>query len=107
MKTNDIFLFAVAIFSATRLRGGDWPQWRGPTRTGHVSVNTKVPITLPLEPKIIWRFKVGEGFASPVVAAGKVFYFDNQGGKETLHAINAADHQELWRASVDDVFHDE
>lgn len=107
MKLNEIFLSALVIFSATGLHGEDWPQWRGPMRTGHVSVNAKVPVALPIEPKTIWRFKVGEGFASPVVAGGKVFYFDNQEGKETLHAINAADHQELWRASVDDVFHDE
>jgi outer membrane protein assembly factor BamB len=51
--------------------------------------------------------KVGEGFASPVVSGGKVLYFDNQEGKETLHAIDTADHHELWRASVDDTFQDE
>ena len=41
------------------------------------------------------------------MAVKKVFYFDNQEGKETLHAINAADHIELWRAVVDDTFQDE
>lgn len=89
------------------LRGEDWPQWRGPARTGHVLPNARMLTELPRDPKTIWRLKVGEGFASPVVADGKVFYFDNQGDKETLHAINAADHQELWRATVDDVFRDE
>lgn len=41
------------------------------------------------------------------MAGGKVFYFDNQEGKETLHAIDAADHHELWRAPVDETFQDE
>lgn len=100
-------LFSVTLFFALGLRAEDWPQWRGPARTGHASASARVPTVLPVEPKTVWRLKVGEGFASPVVAGGKVFYFDNQDGKETLHAINAADHQELWRAIVDDVFRDE
>jgi outer membrane protein assembly factor BamB len=41
------------------------------------------------------------------VAGGKVFYFDNQGGKETLHALEASDGHELWRSPVDDTFTDE
>lgn len=85
----------------------DWPQWRGPMRTGHIAERIRIPESLPAEPKLIWRIKVGEGFASPVVAAGTVFYFDNQAGKETLHAITANDHRELWRAVVDDTFTDE
>jgi outer membrane protein assembly factor BamB len=56
---------------------------------------------------VVWRLRVGEGFASPVVADGKVFYFDNQAGQETLHAIRAADGGELWRVVVDDTFKDE
>ena len=99
--------FWVTIFSAPVLRAEDWPQWRGPIRTGQASAIARVPTKLPAEPKVIWRMKVGEGFASPVVAGGKVFYFDNQEGKETLHAIDAIDHLELWRASVDDTFQDE
>jgi outer membrane protein assembly factor BamB len=102
-----VFVFWMTLCFAPGLRGDDWPQWRGPYRTGHAPAGAKVPAALPVEPKIVWRLKVGEGFASPVVAGGKVFYFDNQDGKETLHALNAADHQELWRAIVDDVFQDE
>src|ERR1700704_4693924 len=100
-------LFFETIVSLPSLHAEDWPQWRGPTRTGHASANARVPSTLPTELKVIWQLKVGEGFASPVVAGGKVFYFDNQNGKETLHANDAADHRELWRATVDDTFQDE
>ena len=89
------------------LRAEDWPQWRGPTRNGQVAPGARVPRRLPAEPKVLWRLKVGEGFASPVVSGGKVFHFDNQGGKETLHALGAENAQELWRAVVDDTFQDE
>ncbi|HTH46016.1 MAG TPA: PQQ-binding-like beta-propeller repeat protein, partial [Candidatus Limnocylindria bacterium] len=85
----------------------DWPQWRGPTRTGHSAADEKPLTILPAEPRLLWRLKTGAGWASPVVAAGKVFYADNQGGQETLHAVSATDGRELWRTNVDAVMHDE
>lgn len=71
----------------TPLRAEDWPQWRGPDRTGHVPKGASIPSTLPTQPKTVWKLEIGAGLASPVVAAGVVFYFDNQEKKETLHAI--------------------
>jgi outer membrane protein assembly factor BamB len=72
-----------------------------------VAKEARVPSSLPAKPKIVWRLAVGEGLASPVVAGGKVFYFDNQAGKETLHVIAAGDASELWHAAVDDAFADQ
>src|SRR6266581_1199905 len=97
----------VLLVAASPLDADDWPQWRGPARTGHAAADAPLLTALPAEPKIIWRLKVGEGFASPVVAAGKLFYFDNQTGKETMHALQADNAKELWRAIVDDTFQDE
>ena len=94
------------IFSAGELRSEDWAQWRGPERTGHVPENWPVPAKLPTEPKVLWRIKTGESYASPVVSAGKVFHSDNVGGKETLHAVAAATAKELWSAVIDDVHTD-
>ena len=62
----------------------DWPQWRGPLHDGHVSPGVAVPDSFPAEPGIVWRSKVGDGLASPIVAEGKVFHLDNQNGLETL-----------------------
>src|SRR5437016_6269961 len=101
------WLGCVFLLAASLLQAEDWPQWRGPERTGHAAPGAQIPASLPPEPKVVWRIKLGEGFASPVVAGGKVFYFDNQAGKETLHAIQAQDAHELWCAVVDDVFQDE
>ena len=84
----------------------DWPQWRGPDRTGHVPAGTAVPAKLPAEPKILWRISVGDGHASPVMAAGKVVYLDHQQGKETVHAVAADTGKPLWSAPLDDAFKD-
>lgn len=59
-----------------------------------------------MEPKVVWRMKVGEGLASPVVSGGKLFYFDAVEGKETVHAIDAGTAKEFWRATIDDAFAD-
>src|SRR5260221_597828 len=102
-----IGLFLGALSLSSVLSAADWPQWRGPLRDGHAPFEARVPVSLPADPRVIWRIKIGEGFASPVVADGKVFCFDNQQAKETLHAIDATTRRELWRAIVDDTFQDE
>ena len=84
----------------------DWPQWRGPERTGHVPAGATAVQTLPSVPKVVWRVKVGDGLASPIVADGKVFHLDNQEGKETVHALDAATGRMLWSAPLDEAFKD-
>lgn len=84
----------------------DWPAWRGPQRDGHVPPGSAVPKSLPSELQPVWRIKVGDGFASPIVAGGKVFYLDTQENKEMLHALERDTGHELWRAPIDDAFKD-
>ncbi len=100
--------FSLAALAAAALTASaaDWPQWLGPLRNGHVPAGERLLTSLPVEPKVLWRAKAGEGFASPVVAGGKVFLLDNQGGKETLRAFDAAKGTELWRAEVDEAVGD-
>src|SRR5580765_3166876 len=100
-------LVVVVVCLSWRAYPEDWPQWRGPTRTGHVSSGARVPSVLVAKPEVIWKLGIGEGLASPVVADGKVFYFDNQAGKETVHALNAGDAHEVWRIAVDEALKDE
>jgi outer membrane protein assembly factor BamB len=101
--TRPLVLSIACVLSAAT---ADWPQWRGPQRTGHTAPDEKTISQLPTQPKVVWRIKAGEGLASPVVANGKAFLFDNQGGKETLRAVAATNGQEVWRTPIDDVFKD-
>lgn len=91
---------------ATAVQSADWPQWRGPDRTGHAPAGTPALTTLPTEPARVWRIKVGDGLASPVVADGRVFLFDQVSGRETLHALTVDTGREIWSASIDDTFKD-
>ncbi len=92
--------FTLILLFAAHVSGADWPQWRGPQRTGAVPAGEPVPATLPAEPKVVWRVPVGEGFASPVVSGGRVFHLDNQDAQEIAHAADAATGKELWRATI-------
>ena len=84
----------------------DWPQWRGPTRDGRLPAGQRLPAALAAGPEIIWRVACGGGFASPVLAGGKLFHFDCRDGKETLHALDAASGRTIWSAPVDETFKD-
>jgi len=95
--TLGVLVLATLGIAAT---AGDWPQWRGPLRTGRVPNGEPVPSSLPAEPKSIWRIAVGEGFASPVVAGGRVFHLDNEEGHEVAHAVNAATGEQLWETRI-------
>lgn len=105
MNSVSRVFFAMLCGLATA-KAADWPQWRGPQRNGHAGPGARGIEKLPAEPKTLWRLKAGDGLASPVVAGGKAFLFENQDGKETLRCVNAADGKELWRTPVDEPFKD-
>jgi len=99
-------LFPLSLFLTFDGRAADWPQWRGPDRSGHVPAGVAVPVTLPAEPKMAWHIKIGDGLASPVVSGGRVLYLDNQGGRETLHALDVTNAGEFWHGDIDNIFED-
>src|SRR5215212_6460961 len=99
-------LAPMALCFGTMACGADWPQWRGPERSGAAARNATLIQRIPAEPKTIWRIKASEGLASPVVAGRKAYLFDNQDGKETLRAVEETNGKELWRAPIDEVFKD-
>jgi outer membrane protein assembly factor BamB len=97
---------AVAL-GLTAAHAADWPQWRGPMRTGLAPVGGPALTNLSATPRVVWRLTIGGGFSSPVVADGKVVYLDAQDGQETAHVLDAATGRELWRTNYDEVFEDE
>ena len=74
---------ALSLASGLAATAADWPQWRGPARTGHAAPDAKLISKLPAEPKVLWRIKAGDGLASPVVAGGRAF----DGEVRLIHAI--------------------
>ena len=87
-------------FAGTGLvKAEDWPQWRGPARTG-ISAETKWSDQWPVAgPTILWKAKVGMGFSSFTVSGGRVFTMGNADNTDTVFALDAATGKELWKHS--------
>jgi outer membrane protein assembly factor BamB len=102
-----IFVTAVALgaFWNGLATAGEWPQWRGPQRSGHAAADERVPRRLA-GARPVWTVPAGDGLASPVLSGGKVFYLDNQRHKEVVHAVDAASGRPIWRHELDEAFKD-
>ncbi len=79
------------------LLGADWPQFLGPNRDG-VSTEKAIPTDWTKKPlTVLWERNVGEGYASPVVADGKLILFHRVGDRETVECLDAVTGKEQWK----------
>jgi outer membrane protein assembly factor BamB len=79
----------------------DWPQWRGPERSG-VSKETGLLRKWPvLGPPLAWKAEqLGNGYGSVSVAAGRVFGMGAIGGAENVWALHETTGKPLWNQTV-------
>jgi outer membrane protein assembly factor BamB len=92
---------ALALASAVTLLANDWPQWRGPDRTG-VSKETGLLQEWPKDgPRLRWKATdIGTGYSSPAVAGGRVYVQTTKGGDEFALALTETDGNEAWSAKI-------
>lgn len=93
-------LFSLIFVASLSSAAVDWPQWRGPARTGVVKDAGRVLDKLSSEPKMLWEIPTGPGQSSPVLAGGRLVFMDGVEGQEVAHCLDAASGKELWRAEV-------
>lgn len=77
----------------------DWPQWRGPERTG-ISKETGLLQEWPASgPKLLWSIKdAGSGYGTPAIAGGRLYLISNEGlENEFLYARDASDGRLIWK----------
>ena len=97
MKTKRIaWLLGSALTLIYALQAEDWPQWRGPERTG-VAIGQTPPEEWPNELTEIWKVKVGEGHSSPVVVSGRVYQFARVDNDEVIYCLDAKTGKEVWQ----------
>jgi outer membrane protein assembly factor BamB len=87
--------------SKLRADPNDWPQWRGPNRTG-ISTETGLLKQWPEGgPKLLWKATdLGEGYSTPSVSNGRVFLMGNRNNEEFLVALDAKDGKPVWSTKV-------
>lgn len=66
----------VLVVGTSHLHADDWPHWMGPKRDG-VWYESGTIDQFPADgARVLWRHKIGGGYAGPAVANGRVFVMD-------------------------------
>jgi outer membrane protein assembly factor BamB len=106
MRTCAALGLAALIVALSHLpgEGADWPQWRGPDRTG-VSQETGLLEKWPKNgPNLLWTFKkAGTGYSSFAVVKGVVYTMGARGKDEYVIAIDDKG-VEKWATKIGPVY---
>jgi outer membrane protein assembly factor BamB len=78
----------------------DWPSFLGPHRDGRSSETGILLDWKEGGPPLVWQREVGEGYATPVVAGGRLFHVDRVGDRARLSALNATTGAALWQVET-------
>jgi outer membrane protein assembly factor BamB len=94
---------AILFLAATVLAGAaDWPQIRGPQRTG-ISQERGLLRQWPKQgPALLWQLSdIGDGYGSPSVAGGRVYLMSNRGmDNEFVQALSVEDGKTIWTTKL-------
>jgi outer membrane protein assembly factor BamB len=90
-------LFAAALLFACTATASDWPQWRGPDRTG-ISKETGLLKKWPDNgPPKAWTVSLpGGGHGSPIVVDGKIYVLAKKGSDEVAVCLKESDGSAVW-----------
>jgi outer membrane protein assembly factor BamB len=96
-KNLGVLVCAVGLIAGCSLWAQDWPQWRGPNRDGETRFSE--PKAWPEKLTTTWKVAVGEGYASPIFAGGRILQFARQGDNEVAMSVDPESGKILWRQS--------
>lgn len=89
------------------LLAADWPQFLGPTRDGVYAGADIAPAWPAAGPPVVWKKEIGEGFAGPVVAGGKLILFHRAHDREIIECLDAATGRNVWSAEYPTAYRDD
>ena len=84
----------------------DWPQILGPRRDG-TAPSTHIAAWPEDGLSVRWKRDVGEGFAGPAVAGGRVLLFHRVAGTEVLESLDPTTGAVAWSASSPTEYRDD
>jgi len=99
--SNVFIIFPARTAAAT----SDWPQWRGPQRSG-VSDERGLLRQWPAGgPKLLWQVNdIGDGYSTPAVVGKRVYLMSNRGmDNEFVQALSTTDGKAIWTTRVGNV----
>ena len=77
--------------------GGDWPEWRGPDRTGLSGESGLLQSWPSAGPPVVWsRRGLGQGYGTVAVKGGRIFVQGKEGKSSSLFCLSQLDGTVLW-----------
>lgn len=106
MKTLTLaILFAWFSFFALPLAAADWPQFRGPQRTGCSAETGLLKIWPKAGPALVWTCnQAGEGYSAPAVVGERLYLMGARDGAEHLLALDVSTGKEVWARKIGPTF---
>ncbi len=100
MKRHTLLVAAWALAS-TAARADDWPQFRGPDRTG-VSKEAGLLKAWPKGgPPLLWTYRdAGVGFTPPSVVGDRLYSMGTRGKSDYLYALDVNKGREVWATEL-------
>lgn len=82
--------------------GADWPQFRGPQRSGIAVGESLRPSWSDDKPRDVWRRQLGAGYSSISVVGDRVYTMFADADGEYVVALAADDGETVWQVRVGD-----
>jgi PQQ-like domain len=119
MIQRTLLLISLVLCPLSSALAEDWPQWRGPDRTGVSKETGLLQSWPPNGPKLLWTFRdAGVGHSSMAVVGDRLYSMGSDwdgkidaqgyavGGKDYVYAIDLKTQKKLWSTEVGAVFAD-
>src|ERR1044071_8563664 len=101
LATTAVLLLCMSVTTHAQ----DWPQWRGPERTG-ISQEKGLLKDWPKEgPKLLWQVNdIGDGYSTPAVVGSRIYLMSNRGMEnEFVQALSTQDGKTIWTTRIGNV----
>lgn len=92
-----LLLLALSPLTIGRTSVADWPQWKGPDRSG-LSSETGLMKSWPQNgPQVAWTVSnLGEGYGTVAIQGDRIFVQGCRGNDSVIYALNRTDGKEVW-----------
>lgn len=105
MKLRSLILSAVVCLCVISVSAADWPQWRGPERSGVSNEKGLLKQWPAGGPKLLWQVNdLGDGYSTPVVVGSRIYLMSNHGmDNEFVQALSVENGKAIWTTRVGNV----
>ena len=100
-------LLGLCALLAAPLGAEDWPQFLGPLRNGVYAGNDVARSWPSTGPALVWKREVGQGFAAPVAAQGRVILFHRVGNREKVESLDTKSGKTVWTFEYPTAYRDD